>query len=44
MTEFHERWGLPPQYPKLTRCTRRYWITYLGRCIDTARVTLWQDS
>ena len=42
MTEFHERWGLRPRYPGLTRCTRRYWITYLGRCIDTARATLWQ--
>lgn len=44
MTEFHERWGLPPTYPKLTPQQRRYWVTYIGRCVDIARATLWLDS
>jgi hypothetical protein len=43
MSEFHERWGLAPKYPRVTACTRRYWVTYLGRCIDQARATLWRD-
>jgi hypothetical protein len=37
MSEFHERWGLAPRYPRLNQCTRKFWIIWLMRCIDEAR-------
>jgi len=37
MTDFHERWGLAPRYPKLSKTTRNFWIIWLMRCIDQAR-------
>jgi hypothetical protein len=44
MTEFHERWGLVPRYTPLNSRNRRHWIVWLGRCIDTARASMWSGS